>query len=68
MIPHTGSETTLLQKRAGDAVNLENDVVGKYVERLMNFNTDKNAPPLDGKDKNAKPSLLTLEYLEQNGF
>ena len=35
IIPHTGSETTLLSKRAGDIVNLENDIVGKYIARLM---------------------------------
>ena len=35
VIPHTGEETTLLGKNAGDIVNLENDVIGKYVERLL---------------------------------
>ena len=35
VIPHTGAETTLLRRRPGDLVNLENDVVGKYVEKLM---------------------------------
>ncbi len=35
IIPHTGAETTLLRKKAGDLVNLENDLVGKYVERLL---------------------------------
>ena len=35
IIPHTGAQTTLLSKRAGDKVNLENDVIGKYVRRLM---------------------------------
>ena len=35
VIPHTGEETTLLSKKAGDIVNLENDIVGKYVKRLL---------------------------------
>lgn len=35
VIPHTGEETTLLGKKAGDVVNLENDVIGKYVQKLM---------------------------------
>ena len=35
VIPHTGEETTLLEKVPGDLVNLENDVIGKYVEKLM---------------------------------
>lgn len=35
VIPHTGSETTLLAKRAGDTVNLESDIIGKYVKKLL---------------------------------
>ena len=35
VIPHTGEETTLLEKVPGDLVNLENDVIGKYVEKLL---------------------------------
>ena len=35
IIPHTASETTLLSKKAGDIVNLENDIVGKYVQKLL---------------------------------
>jgi riboflavin synthase len=35
VIPHTGKETTLLQLKSGDAVNLECDVIGKYVEKLL---------------------------------
>ena len=35
IIPHTGKETTLLSKKAGDKVNLECDVIGKYVEKLI---------------------------------
>lgn len=35
VIPHTGEETTLLKKDTGDQVNLENDIIGKYVEKLL---------------------------------
>jgi riboflavin synthase len=35
IIPHTGEQTVLLKKRPGDVVNLENDIVGKYVQKLM---------------------------------
>lgn len=35
IIPHTGAQTILLSKQIGDRVNLENDVIGKYVQRLM---------------------------------
>ncbi|MDR1358316.1 MAG: riboflavin synthase [Coriobacteriales bacterium] len=43
IIPHTAKETTLSSKRVGDTVNIENDVIGKYVERLLTFSeaTDK---------------------------
>ena len=34
-IPHTVAVTTLGEKRPGDTVNLENDVIGKYVEKLL---------------------------------
>ncbi|EID85508.1 riboflavin synthase, alpha subunit [Treponema sp. JC4] len=35
IIPHTLGETTLGDRRVGDSVNLENDIIGKYVERLL---------------------------------
>ena len=35
LIPHTGSETALLQKHSGDPVNIECDYLGKYIEQLM---------------------------------
>jgi riboflavin synthase, alpha subunit len=35
VIPHTGQETTLLQLKTGDEVNLECDLIGKYVEKLL---------------------------------
>jgi riboflavin synthase len=35
MIPHTAQVTTLGFKKAGDAVNIETDIIGKYVERFM---------------------------------
>ena len=36
VIPHTGAETTLLEKRPGDKINIECDIIGKYVEKLIN--------------------------------
>ena len=35
VIPHTREQTTLASKGVGDKVNMENDVIGKYVERLL---------------------------------
>jgi riboflavin synthase len=59
IIPHTGSETTLLRKGVGDPVNLENDIVGKYVQRLMH--------PADPQPKQQE-SRITLEFLAEHGF
>lgn len=57
VIPHTGEETTLLKRKPGDSVNLENDVVGKYVEKLLG---------LQGQKKESAPSGgMTMEFLEQ---
>lgn len=58
VIPHTGEETILLQKKVGDTVNLENDILGKYVERLLEF-SNKNKNPDDD---------ITMEFLLEHGF
>lgn len=47
IIPHTAEETTLLKGKPGTVVNLENDIVGKYVDKLLHFDemtggTEKN--------------------------
>lgn len=56
IIPHTGEETTLLKKKTGAVVNLENDMIGKYVEKLMR------------KESEGGGSSLTLDFLKQHGF
>ncbi len=67
VIPHTGEETTLLAKKPGDIVNLENDIIGKYVERLMNFNTSQKSP-FDNKTATSTKSNITMDFLTENGF
>lgn len=59
IIPHTLQETTLEEKGVGDIVNLENDLVGKYVERLLGGN-----PPLMER----KPESITMDFLRNHGF
>ena len=59
VIPHTGEETTLLEKVPGDSVNLENDVIGKYVERLLG---------LGKSEEEKKESGITMEFLQEFGF
>lgn len=63
VIPHTGEETTLLEKEPGALVNLENDMIGKYVEKLLG--TQNNEEPNEEKQKK---SGITMEFLEQFGF
>ena len=60
IIPHTAEETTLIRKHTGDVVNLENDVVGKYVQRLLEGDSLKT----QAKAK----STLTMETLQELGF
>jgi len=57
IIPHTGSSTTLVRKREGAAVNLETDIIGKYVLRAVSL---RGAAPSRGG--------LTLEALREAGF
>ena len=38
LIPFTQAEATVLSKKAGDAVNIECDIIGKYVEKLASAN------------------------------
>jgi len=53
MIPHTAKLTTLGFKTAGDGVNLETDIIGKYVERLLSCRVEGG---------------LTLDQLKNAGF
>ncbi|MDY4894027.1 MAG: riboflavin synthase [Agathobacter sp.] len=54
VIPHTLANTALVSKRVQDTVNLENDCVGKYIEKFVMEQT--------------KPSRITKEFLLRNGF
>ncbi|MCD7768560.1 MAG: riboflavin synthase [Oscillospiraceae bacterium] len=58
LIPHTASVTLLGRKRPGDIVNLETDIIGKYVEKLMQ--PQEPAAQQSGG--------ITLEFLAENGF
>lgn len=57
IIPHTAEQTVLSYRKIGDTVNLENDIIGKYVEKLMN-------PQNSQKEENG----ITMEFLAKNGF
>jgi len=57
LIPHTLNHTTLGSKRVGDAVNLEADLLGKHVARL-----------LAARAEAGERRELTLAQLEEHGF
>lgn len=54
IIPHTYNNTTLKDLNEGDFVNIETDILGKYVEKMLS--------PKDNK------SSISLEFLQENGF
>ncbi len=58
IIPHTLAQTVLKTKRTGDSVNLECDILGKYVERLLFFQNQ-------GKEK---PDSISEQFLAEHGF
>ena len=60
LIPHTMASTTLHRLRVGSPVNVEVDMLARYVERLLHFNV--------GKDDSRNEGELSMEFLMQNGF
>ncbi len=59
IIPHTASQTTLLRRHPGDTVNLENDIIGKYVRRLLT--PAESSPP-------SSSGRITESFLAEHGF
>lgn len=58
LIPHTAKMTTLGFKKVGDKVNLETDIIGKYVERMLSFK----------KPEEKKDTGFGRDFLAENGF
>ena len=72
LIPHTAKMTTLGYKSAGDAVNLETDILARYVEKMLGM--DKKGKGFAGRHQpgaaentNPEPEL-TEEFLLKHGF
>lgn len=59
IIPHTAKVTTLGIKQPGDAVNLESDLIGKYVERLLQSS---------GKLPEKAAPVIDRDYLQKRGL
>ena len=60
LIPHTLENITLGKKKVGDYVNIETDLFGKYVEKILKFNNTET----EKKEK----SGITMDFLQKNGF
>lgn len=60
LIPHTRQVTNLSDKGEGSLINIENDVVGKYVAKLLQ--------PADESVNAAAQSSITMDFLKENGF
>jgi riboflavin synthase len=60
LIPHTLAETVLGFKGQGDIVNLECDMIGKYVGHFIDGLSNQGVPK--------KKSSITAQFLEENGF
>ena len=56
-IPHTVAQTVLRDRKEGDLVNLENDIIGKYVEKLLTPAPESQAS-----------RGITLDFLARHGF
>jgi riboflavin synthase len=60
IVPQTGKETAVLKKKAGDLVNIETDMIGKYVEKF--FKGDK------ASREKGRPSAIDEDMLREYGF
>lgn len=61
VIPHTQEQTVLKERTEGSLVNLETDIIGKYVEKLMQ-------PAPAQAESRGKESAITEEFLRKYGF
>lgn len=61
IIPHTLGETVLAYKRSGDSVNIECDVLGKYVDHLLHYGSAAS-------NEEHKAAGISRDFLAANGF
>ena len=68
-IPHTVSQTVLKDRKEGDIVNLENDIIGKYVEKLLYVQDEETNGLIGARQKdNTKKSTITKDFLAKYGY
>ncbi|HOI94956.1 MAG TPA: riboflavin synthase [Syntrophobacter fumaroxidans] len=61
IVPHTAAETTIDDLQKGDEVNIETDLIGKYVERMLGGWSEKLGTPADS-------SRIDEDFLRRHGF
>ncbi|KKC46216.1 riboflavin synthase subunit alpha [Paenibacillus sp. D9] len=64
IIPHTLGQTVLQHKKAGDTVNLEGDILGKYVDHLLHYGSRSVSGPSAPRPAGG----LSAAFLADNGF
>ena len=84
VIPHTGEETTIMQRQAGDKINIETDIVAKYVQKMLSHAGQEGHSGHSGLEGHSRQERqegheghngaqtgkggLTLQYLEEMGI
>lgn len=68
LIPHTQSVLRLSSKPVGAAVNLESDILGKYVERLLTYGKLSSPSSLSSSTSPSEATELNLSTLAKAGF
>jgi riboflavin synthase len=61
VIPHTYEETNLSSLQPGSPVNLEGDILGKYVEKFLRYGKGEDSAPM-------MPDAITPEFLVEHGY
>ncbi|GKU79594.1 riboflavin synthase [Paenibacillus sp. L3-i20] len=61
IIPHTLAQTALQNRYSGHTVNIESDIIGKYVDHLLHYKEPE-------KNKRGETSKLSTAYLVEHGF
>jgi riboflavin synthase len=64
IIPHTKEVTTLLRKKVGDVINLECDMLGKYIEKMLLLTGQEHL----AKEQSPVKQGIDMNFLSANGF
>ncbi|TVQ36956.1 MAG: riboflavin synthase [Spirochaetaceae bacterium] len=68
LIPYSAGATTLASRQVGDAVNIEVDIIGRYVERLLHGYAPTSGRPPERSATEAYGATLSLEQLSEWGY